>query len=100
MITDFTLPDQFKCPYCQATGLHLEVDEWEEGGIPTEEGCHVSCENESDDGPDHYEMPYVFMLPLQKRVYEWARQNIRITEDEEDIRKRWRAFEQGEPIRC
>lgn len=59
------------CPYC---GEHLsfEVDEWEtDTGVPTEAGVHVSCVNQDDAEIDHYQMPYVYWLPVDRRVYQW-----------------------------
>lgn len=101
MQTDFKLPNYFKCPYCDSKDLWLEVTEWEtDTGIPTEAGCMVSCGNEDEeDGPDHYYMPYVYWLPLTVRVYAWAKDNIAIGPSRDDLLEQKRAFEAGEPIR-
>lgn len=66
-------PDVAVCPHCQGQ-LWIEVDEWDsESRIPTEAGVHVSCENEPDSDPNdvHFQMPYVYWLPITKRVHEW-----------------------------
>jgi hypothetical protein len=96
--TDFDVPDTIRCPHCGGR-LMLEVDEWLEDGEPTEIGCHVSCVNETEAWDDpHWQMPYVTLLPLEKEVYAWARKHVRVTETEEELRERVRAFEQGEPM--
>lgn len=59
------------CPHCQGQ-LYLEVDEWDtETGIPTEAGVHVSCVNDEESPGLHYQMPYVWWLPLEMTVYQW-----------------------------
>lgn len=96
--TYFKLPRNFICPECGRHTLWCEIDEWEiENGTPTETGIHVSCRNERRN--DHWQYPYSSLLPLEHRVYEWTRQHVRIVESESKVRERWRAFEQGEPIK-
>jgi len=102
MKTDFEIPRRVAlCPHCRGDGkLMLEVDEWLEDGTPTETGCHVSCVNETDSPNDrHYYMPYVYWLPLTNIVYRWAVKHVRVTETEEETRDRWRAWEEGEPMK-
>ena len=94
----FKLPRNFVCPECGRHTLWCEIDEWEvETGIPTETGMHVSCRNERRN--DHWQMPYVTLLPLEYRVYKWCLTNLRIVESEARVRERLRAWEAGEPIR-
>lgn len=97
MKTDFDIPKHIRCPHCGGR-LLLEVDEWlVESGEPTEAGCHVSCENETD-GDGHWQMPYVTLLPLEHRVYLWARKHVRVVESEEEVREKLRAWNAGEPL--
>lgn len=70
------------CPHCRGA-LYLDVDEWEsETGVPTETGTHIHCEHEPDDDPRdvHYQMPYVYWLPLHARVYPWVAAHVRVVE--------------------
>lgn len=99
MKTDFDIPASIAtCPHC-GSRLMLEVDEWLEAGEPTEAGCHVSCVNETDDENDrHYDMPYVWWLPLEHKVYLWARQHVRVVESEEEMCEKLRAWNAGEPL--
>jgi hypothetical protein len=101
MKTDFTIPRRVAiCPHCRGEGkLHLEVDEWEKDGTPTEVGVHVSCENETDDDNDiHYQMPYVYWMPMEAIVYRWAVKHIRVTESEEETRAKLADWEAGKPL--
>ena len=101
MRTDFDIPRRVAlCPHCRGDGiLHLEVDEWEEDGTPTEAGVHVSCVNETDDTDDiHYHMPYVYWLPLEDIVYRWARVHVRVTESEAEARQRLADWNAGKPL--
>jgi hypothetical protein len=103
MKTDFDVPKHIRCPHCGGR-LMLEVDEWlSESGIPTEAGCHVSCVDAPEDSYDihydiHYDMPCVYWLPLEHRVYLWAREHVRVMESEEETRERLRAWNAGEPL--
>ncbi len=71
------------CPHCGGA-LYLDVDEWDaETGVPTETGTHIYCVNEPDDDATfdiHYQMPYVYWLPLHARVYPWVAQRVRVVE--------------------
>lgn len=97
MKTDFDIPATVAvCPHCGGK-LMLEVDEWLEDGEPTEAGCHVSCVDEPED-EDHFPMPYVTLLPIEAKVYAWARQHIRVCESEEELREMLRAWNAGEPL--
>lgn len=97
--TYFKLPHQFVCPHCGRHALWCEIDEWEvESGTPTESGVHVSCRNERR-GDGHWAMPYVTLLPLEHRVYQWCAANVRIVESEAKTRERLRAWNSGEPLR-
>lgn len=101
MKTDFDIPRRVAiCPHCRANGkLYLEVDEWEEDGTPTEAGVHVSCDGETDDPNDvHYQMPYVYWMPMEHIVYKWAAKHVRVTETEEETRARLADFEAGKPL--
>lgn len=101
MQTDFDIPRRVAlCPHCRGGGkLHLEVDEWEEGGVPTEADCHVSCENETDDENDiHYQMPYVYWMPLEMVVYKWAKKHVRVTETKAELLQKAADFAAGKPL--
>jgi hypothetical protein len=86
------------CPYC-ASPLYLEVDEWDaETRQPTEGGAHIHCAAEAEaedlacrEGPAsaaarqwcemgrwHEQMPYVYWLPAQIRVYRLFAQHCRV----------------------
>lgn len=71
-MADQQIPSEIAvCPYCGGR-LWFEVDEWDaETRVPTEAGVHVSCEDEDEPEPDHYQMPYVYWMPLTARVYRW-----------------------------
>ena len=99
MQTDFDIPKSVAiCPHCGGA-LHLEVDEWEENGTPTYVGVHVSCEGETDDPNDrHYQTPYVDWMPLEHRVWTWARVHIRVTESEDELRARMVDWNAGKPL--
>lgn len=101
MQTDFDIPAWVAtCPHNCGGTLHLEVDEWEADGMPTEAGCHVSCDGETEQEDDpHWQMPYVTLLPLEHTVWLWAKDNIRIVPSEEETREKRRQWEAGEPIR-
>lgn len=91
------LPRTFRCPHCDDGGrLFVEIDEWDDDGIPTECGVHVSCVNEDD---DHWVMPYVTLLPLEERAYAWCVLNVRIIESEAETLAKLAAWNAGEPIR-
>lgn len=93
------LPVSFKCPY-DGMPLYVEFDEWDEDGIPTEAGTHVSCAKEEEDQDDeHWAMPYVDLMPLEVRAHRWATANVRIVESEAKTRARLAAWNAGEPIR-
>jgi hypothetical protein len=69
--------DIARCPTCNR-GLFLEVNEWEDDtGIPTEEGtkpmCPVFHRNSEAD-----RLPYVYWLPIEVKVYAWARDHVRV----------------------
>lgn len=99
MNTDFAIPRTVaSCPHCPGA-LHLEVDEWQNDGTPTEAGVHVSCDGETDDANDaHWQMPYVYWMPLEMKVYEWARVHIRVTETEEEMRAKLADWNAGSPL--
>lgn len=102
MKTDFDIPRRVAlCPHCRGDGkLMLEVDEWEDDGTPTEIGCHVSCVNETDDPNDvHYDMPYVYWLPLTGIVYKWAVTHVRVTESEEETWQKLTEWNEGKPMK-
>lgn len=71
-MTDQQIPREIAvCPYCGGQ-LYFEVDEWDtDTRVPTEAGVHVSCEHEDEPEPNHYQMPYVYLLPVKGRVYRW-----------------------------
>lgn len=101
MQTTFAVPRHVAlCPHCGKDGeLWLEVDEWEDGGVPTEAGCHVSCAKETERRDDiHWQMPYVYWLPLEDTVYRWAAEHVRIVPDEAEMREQLRAWNAGEPL--
>jgi hypothetical protein len=65
------------CPTCNRT-LFLEVDEWEdETGAPTEGGCKPQCMKLHPDAIET-QMPYVYWLPLEVKVYRWAVDHVRV----------------------
>lgn len=99
MQTDFDIPRRVAiCPHCRGK-LMLEVDEWEMDGTPTEAGAHVSCANETDDPNDvHYQMPYVYWMPMEGIVYRWAVKHIRVTESEGETRARLSDWATGKPL--
>jgi hypothetical protein len=100
MKTDFEVPrDVAICPHCGGD-LYLEVIEWFiDSGEPTEGGCYVSCVDEDTNEALHERSPYIYMLPVAAKVYEWARNNVCIGPDEDELREKWRAFEAGEPMK-
>ena len=101
MQTTFTVPREVAlCPHCKKDGeLWLEVDEWEDDGTPTEAGCHVSCTKETAYRDDvHWQMPYVYWLPLGHTVYQWAVEHIRIMPDEAEMREKLQAWNEGKPL--
>lgn len=67
------------CPYCQGD-LSFEVEEWDAAtGVPTETGVMVSCTNERDPQINHFDMPYVYWLPMTMQVYDWiVQEGIRV----------------------
>jgi hypothetical protein len=70
------------CPYC-ASPLYLEVDEWDEDNTPTETGSHVWCTNANTDEEveRHTYMPYVYWLPVDRRVYRMFASRCRVEDD-------------------
>jgi hypothetical protein len=92
------LPTSFSCPECSAPALYVEFDEWDDDGVPTELGTHVSCENE--EVLPHWDMPYVDLMPLEERAHRWAARNVRIVESEAKTQARLRAWNAGEPIKA
>jgi hypothetical protein len=94
-----TMPREYTCTECGGE-LLVEFDEWfVDTGAPSETGVHVQCRNERD-GDGHWQMPYVTLLPLQKRVYAWCAANVRLVESEAEARERLRAWNAGEAIKC
>ena len=91
------LPTSFSCPECFAPVLHVEFDEWDEHGVPTENGTHVSCDNE--EAIPHWSMPYVDLMPLELRAYRWAARHVRIVESKTKVQERLRQWNAGEPMR-
>jgi len=87
----------FSCPECGMRTLYVEFDEWDDDGVPTEAGTHVSCENEEIS--PHWAMPYVDLMPLEIRAHYWAVKNIRVVESEAKVTERLRRWNAGEPIR-
>lgn len=71
-MTDQSIPsDVAVCPYCGGQ-LYFDVDEWDaQTGVPTETGVHVSCVNDEDKNTNHYDMPYVYWMPLEQRIHRW-----------------------------
>ncbi len=79
---------KFKCPKCGDL-LTLEIDEWEQLADGTwqisEGGLQLSCASEPMIGSKkwndwfnwHFDMPYVYWLPLQMRVLQWLNENYR-----------------------
>jgi hypothetical protein len=99
-ITSDELPDYIEepCPWCGEWSLYLEFDEWDvETGEPTDTGTHVHCKNEDEKGyPDHYQLPYVYWMPLEIRAHYWAAANIRIAD--KDDRKEVTDWNAGKPL--
>jgi hypothetical protein len=85
------------CPYCGDRALYLEFDEWDADGTPTEAGTHAHCKNENEDDPrDHADMPYVYWLPIDIRAAHWARENVRVVE--QDDRERLADWNAGKAL--
>lgn len=68
------------CPKCEAGLIIEDIDEWEsETGRVTEGGLHIACSKAPDIGSRnwedwfswHYDMPYVYWLPVDVTVYKW-----------------------------
>lgn len=67
------------CPKCGKTLIITEINEWGEDGLSTEHGFFYTCISEPDIDSDewgewhrwHFDMPYVYWLPLQTPVYKW-----------------------------
>jgi hypothetical protein len=67
-------PDVALCPYCGGK-LIAYVNGWEEpdeGDIWDVIEIDLQCEHEDIDNPnDHTYMPYVYWLPVEKRIIAW-----------------------------
>jgi hypothetical protein len=89
------------CPYCGEASLYFEVDEWDaETRQPTEAGVHVHCRHETGERGDHDDMPYVYWLPVQERVYRWLiNDGHTVIADAAETAENLRAWNAGEPIR-
>jgi hypothetical protein len=88
------------CPYCQGQ-LYLEVDEWDtETGVPTEAGTHAQCEHDEEEPERHSYMPYVYWLPMLRKVYAWVWESglivPRYTKEEE--LQRLKDWNEGRPL--
>lgn len=78
----------FECPKCGDL-LTCEIDEWEQmedGSWRVSEcGLHLSCASEPEIGSKnwdewfnwHFDMPYVYWLPLQAKVWAWFNESYR-----------------------
>jgi len=78
----------FDCPKCGDL-LTCEIDEWEEMEDGTwrvsECGLHLSCASEPEIESEnwrewhnwHFDMPYVYWLPLQAKVWAWFNESYR-----------------------
>lgn len=78
----------FECPKCGDL-LTCEIDEWEEMEDGTwrvsECGLHLSCASEPEIESKnwrewhnwHFDMPYVYWLPLQTKVWAWFNEFFR-----------------------
>jgi hypothetical protein len=102
MQTNFAIPRTVAiCPHCGGA-LYLEIDSWlADTGEPTSCGIHVSCENEPDwnEEPDgHWEQPYITLLPLEHKVYLWAKDHVRVAESEGELRAKMADFVAGKPM--
>lgn len=81
-ISEIALPDTFRCPIC-GEGIHVEevADFEEEDGALKAMAVKIDC-NAVPDLDDvealdeyiseHYAMPYVDWLPLERQVTEWV----------------------------
>lgn len=101
MKTDFDIPRNVAtCPHCTTGNLYLEVDEWEtETGVPTEAGVHVSCDGETEQEDDpHWAQPYITLLPLEHKVWLWAKDNVRVEESEDEELARLADWNAGKPL--
>ncbi len=79
------------CPICGAE-VELEIDEYEQykdgSWRASECGVHVDCTTAPPIGSRdwrswfhwHWNMPYVYWLPVNERVYRWLRANYRFIE--------------------
>lgn len=81
--SEIILPDSFKCPICDAAIQVEEVSEWEEdeSGDWKAQAVKIDCvtfpgfdDHDAFENymSDHYSMPYVDWMPLEKRVTKWA----------------------------
>ncbi len=92
------------CPYCGAA-LYLEVEEWDaETRQPTEAGAYIHCERLEElearaigmrrgarradalnawykAEAQHEQMPYVYWLPVQVKVYRLFAQHCRVLDE-------------------
>lgn len=80
------------CPKCGAEVV-LELEAWEQLDDGTwaasDDGLHVNCITEPDIDSDdweewhdwHWDMPYVYWLPIQMKVYRWLRRHYRFQVD-------------------
>ena len=84
------IPDNFKCPIC-GKRLTLEITEWTrdyDGWKASDCGLEISCESEPDITDknyeawldSHFQMPYVYWLPVDNAVYAWLEDNYRFEE--------------------
>lgn len=72
------------CPYCHAS-LEFQATSWDEGGDGRwrvdsgDTTCTAEPDIDSDEWNDwwehHRQMPYVYQLPVDERVREWARRS-------------------------
>ena len=80
-------PEIAVCPYC-GTKLTAQFDGWnqEADGSWTVDSMSLDCESEPDDieseeweyfDSTHYEMPYVYLLPVYERVKAWVNAHYR-----------------------
>ena len=77
------------CPYC-GKRLYVQFEEWEdlENGYwqVSDCGAVIDCESEPGIEGEEYDywlrqhtyMPYVYMLPIHRRVTEWLQEKYRI----------------------
>jgi hypothetical protein len=104
-------PDIATCPACGA-GLIAQVTEWyeeDDGRHCGEHGAEIGCSKEPDidsevDWMDWFDshahtlnMPYVYWLPEEQKVYAWLETNVRFVSGREEKEKleKWKKSVEG-----